>query len=137
FSKDSLYRVHLLMFYCHLGFLEHASGTPPDDGLGNARQREASLASHSRYLPMSRIYANSGIKVLSSLLELLPDPVYNDILSEEHHHHHEQIRFRPCGLYGKPSEDGLDLSTDVLVFLGPYVQLGYIGPSIENLHIAF
>ncbi|KAJ9599401.1 hypothetical protein L9F63_010114, partial [Diploptera punctata] len=26
----------------------------------------------------------------------------------------------PCGLYGKPSEDGLDLSTDVLVFLGPY-----------------
>ncbi|KAJ9585525.1 hypothetical protein L9F63_002679 [Diploptera punctata] len=40
------------------------------------------------------------------------------------HHHHEQIRFRSCGLYGKPSEDGLDLSTDVLVFLGPYVQLG-------------
>ncbi|KAJ9574825.1 hypothetical protein L9F63_008012, partial [Diploptera punctata] len=27
----------------------------------------------------------------------------------------------PCGLCGKPSEDGLDLSTDVLVFLGPYV----------------
>ncbi|KAJ9581374.1 hypothetical protein L9F63_023450, partial [Diploptera punctata] len=34
------------------------------------------------------------------------------------------IALRPCGLYGKPSEDGLDLSTDVLVFLGPYVQLG-------------
>ncbi|KAJ9590589.1 hypothetical protein L9F63_016358, partial [Diploptera punctata] len=37
----------------------------------------------------------------------------------------------PCGLYGKPREDGLDLSTDVLVFLRPYVQVppGYVYPS--------
>ncbi|KAJ9578765.1 hypothetical protein L9F63_004973, partial [Diploptera punctata] len=45
---------------------------------------------------------------------------------------------RPCGLYGKPSEDGLDLSTDVLVFLGPYVQLGYNGmPILEVYFLPF
>ncbi|KAJ9595343.1 hypothetical protein L9F63_027275, partial [Diploptera punctata] len=30
------------------------------------------------------------------------------------------LQSRPCGLYGKPSEDGLDLSTDVLVFLDDF-----------------
>ncbi|KAJ9599764.1 hypothetical protein L9F63_026386, partial [Diploptera punctata] len=44
------------------------------------------------------------------------------------------VRQRPCGLYGKPSEDGLDLSTDVLVFLDDFsilVDQNYIHSGVN------